>query len=881
MLSIEDPFDTAQVLSIPDLEQEGDFQWHGFRPHFELKNNVFTLPELEGLSLPDTKPTQFALDLEEVSVPSLDDSSSSSYETANEDEGDGTDDRRRHEKHEELETLGPDIWQQPEIAHNAQKTNLTSWDHFANKTHAEPPVSLLSEAGDAIFDAVFNQSGLRDEAAYIHRNKFLVCLSALVHGRSSLLFQWDETAQTFVVGLGSISISGYTPNAVLSIVDAIIPTSTVLKKLSEPALYYLKSNFATRPSVIAFQSVLSSCLAAIHRHLDDGMRHLSTCIDIHRACAVTQPLIQLLEKVVILAVSSQTNHDFISSVFDASAGLSLQFPRFKALVDEIAASVGESSLQRLGQDIGLGSKGLQGQIEHMTRVAEPENLPLPLELRQIVSESQATIELLRADDSDALAAVRSDNVNLRLAFSWTTLLEVQTEALNHERDVRSKLRSLHGLGPQHVTISITHGAANMGTLRDQTDPFKLFDLAKALPNNIVSHDLVYSTALRCLDCAGEAPVTIHIGYEEVLNYSLLPTFAAQHRLLSYSIFRTLFSKHNILSHLRLQQRIHLLADGMFAARLQIALFDSEQVSGETQRKTGATTGLRLQARDTWPPASSELRLVLMGLLSESLRSTNSVDLEQTISFAMRELSNDHLDLCRDVNSIYALDFLRIQYKAPTPIIAAIISDESLEKYDKIFKHLLLVLRLQSVTKNLSRMVSSRHVRLCDGSAARFHSEMHQFIAALAAYTQGIAIGRHWAVFEQLMFEVSLKLEEQDYEGALKMGHSLHYLKSQHEYGLDSVLHALFLRNKQRHLLEILHEIAGVILAYAATTEGIHGNEADARQHHDRFRQLCRTFVASLLSMVGGTTATDGNGSAELTNELLTLLNFNGYWGPIK
>jgi hypothetical protein len=880
MQSIEDPFDTAQVLNIPDLEQEGDLQWHGFRPQFELKNDVFTLPQVGSLSLPDTNPAQFALDLEEVSIPSLDASSTSSYETANEDEIQDRDDLFQREKDKEVETLRPDIWQLPEISHNAQRTNLTSWDHFANKTHHEPPARLLSEAGDEIFDAVVTQSGLNGDAAYIHRNNFLVCLSALILGRSSLLFQWDETAQIFAVGLESISISGCTPDAVRHIVNAIRPTSTALKKLWEPARYYFTSSTAARPSVIAFQSGLASCLAAIHRHLDDSLRHLSSLIDIHSACAVTQPLIQLLERIALLAASSQTDLDFVRSVVDSASGLALQFSRHKAVIDQMVATIVESPLQRLGPAVGLGPRNLQGQAEHKAASAELGTLPLPLDLRQIVSESQATIELLQTDDSDALAAIRSSNVNLRLAFSWKTLLDIQTEALNREQEIRSKLQNLHSFGLQHVPTSISDGVVSMGSSLDQTDPFCLFDLTQALPNDKASQDSVYSTALQCLGSAEESAVIIDIEYEEVLTCSLLPAFAAQHRLLSYSIFQALFKKHKILSHLRLQRRIQLLADGMFASRLQIALFDSEQVSGEMQRKTGATTGLRLQARDTWPPASSELRLVLMGLLSESLQSTDSADLEQTISFAMRELSDDELDLCRDVNSIHALDFLKIQYKAPTPIIAAIMSDGSLEKYDRVFKHLLLVLRLQSVAMSLSRMVSSRHVRRYDGTAAKFHFEIHQFITALTAYIQDIAISRQWAVFEQLMSKISLRLEEQDYEGALQAGRSLHYLKSQHEHTLDSILRALFLRKKQRHILETLHEIAGVILTYAASVKDIGDNATSTKQYHDQFKQLCRTFVASLASM-SGTRATGEDDSAELISELLTLLNFNGYWGPLK
>ena len=77
-------------------------------------------------------------------------------------------------------------------------------------------------------------------------------------------------------------------------------------------------------------------------------------------------------------------------------------------------------------------------------------------------------------------------------------------------------------------------------------------------------------------------------------------------------------------HLGLQRSFHLLGDGVFVSRLTAALFDPEQASTERERgvmRSGTGMGLRLGSRGTWPPASSELRLALMGILGDCYQAT--------------------------------------------------------------------------------------------------------------------------------------------------------------------------------------------------------------------------------------------------------------------
>ncbi|RMZ83932.1 hypothetical protein DV737_g1492, partial [Chaetothyriales sp. CBS 132003] len=307
---------------------------------------------------------------------------------------------------------------------------------------------------------------------------------------------------------------------------------------------------------------------------------------------------------------------------------------------------------------------------------------------------------------------------------------------------------------------------------------------------------------------------------EVLDLSLSPFIFAQHRLLSNSVLSALFSTHRFSSHLHLLRQIHLFGDGIFTARLSMALFGDDELQGSGEggdRSTAGpsiTTGLRLQTRDSWPPASSELRLVLMGILSDSVRSAARGivrELEDTTSFAIRDLSDDELDACRDINSIHALDFLKLQYKAPNPLLEAVVTADSLGKYDGIFKHLLRVLRLKS-----------------------------HFMTSLADYCANVAIGLPWARLQQAVRSIESRLGKADHDGTARQlggggGQGLAFLRHVHARTLNEMLGALLLRKQseaaaEAEAMRTLETLFNLVLAYAAF--------ATAQRQRRRSATLC-------------------------------------------
>src|SRR5690606_14844995 len=98
-----------------------------------------------------------------------------------------------------------------------------------------------------------------------------------------------------------------------------------------------------------------------------------------------------------------------------------------------------------------------------------------------------------------------------------------------------------------------------------------------------------------------------------------PVIEAQSSLISRECMRLLFDTHQVRTHIDLLRQYFLFGNGVFCSRLAHALFDPDLSSAERRSGvalSGGTMGLRLSGRRTWPPASSELRLALMGVLSE-------------------------------------------------------------------------------------------------------------------------------------------------------------------------------------------------------------------------------------------------------------------------
>ena len=343
---------------------------------------------------------------------------------------------------------------------------------------------------------------------------------------------------------------------------------------------------------------------------------------------------------------------------------------------------------------------------------------------------------------------------------------------------------------------------------------------------------------------------VHIKHS--MTMSMSPVIEAQHRLLSYSAHELLFQQNGLSRHLDILQRFHLFGDGLFAARLSRAMFDPDQADGGGRRRTGAVTGLRLHDREAWPPASSELRFALLGILSESLGTKSreqSPDLLECISFAIRDLSDDEMETCRDVDSIHALDFLRLQYRPPNPVLEAVISPKSLERYDRIFKFLLRLLRMQSIAQHLIREVTNRHQTAGKHRLDHlFRVHAQHFMTSIADYAINRAVGIPWRELEARVKKIEQYLSKKDYEATVSQAGGLANLRKLHEDTLDRIMRGLHLKTKQADNMKLLESIFAIMLRFAASTR----NEEETHDAETTRRLLddLKTNIEAFVQLVG-------------------------------
>jgi Gamma tubulin complex component C-terminal len=902
-----DPFDPSNVLiDVEPLSEEGA-RWHGFQLDTTLQNATFYLPDVQSKPLDDLQLGAFALDDEPVALPSIAPSSASSSSSLEDDDGRKVDTAIESRDYDLLDN----IWTSEEVIGVQKPSVLNSWDRFVEEEHIEPPSGYLSEASPAVFDAVIASSTRSaSSAGIVGSDLLLASLHALILARSSLLFYWDEKEGRFTQTVASFATSGYTPVVIQDVVHSIASIGSTMKKLSNPNIYFLRPGSQPSPSELAYLSTLRSCVMAIKTYVHEQQHSLTSILKFLQLHSSVQPLVKLLETISRSVQRSSDDHGLLSTILIDAPNLLLQYPRFHPVIDLFLSSIAQPLLRGLYSELGLRIN------EHHSRNTPAPNIwddVLPGAISKTVNEVIDVLVLVKEQCPSILAKLNSHiktNDDLDLAFSWPAVIQAQQCAGQFEQDLQALVVTQHSHDASQTDFISTSLNTPNFDLPEIENPFSVADIGAHLPP-LADIDSPARVTLQCLTDSQPSVHQLSVPYDQVLSHSIGPVLSAQHRLLSYSVFDVLFKEHNLGFHLNLLHRFQLLADGVFATRLSLALFDPNQNSGEGRRTTGMDTGLRLHARDTWPPASSELRLVLMGILSDSLRSTPTSQaqlqlphLEETISFAIRDLSDDEMDLCRDVNSIHALDFLKIHYRAPNPLVEAIISLACLEKYDRIFKHLLRLLRVRSVTQGMLRAVTNRHNTSSprtrtgiDNETHRFLIEMHTLLTFLTEHTHS-TIRRLWTPFSTLISQIQDRLEARDYHG-LGIARSVKVLGARLEGTLDAILEGLLLMNRQLRVRDVLERVLGSVLRYAADSRKTEENvgssnitatepESGSRSRNTRkeFRDQVNQFLTLLEESVASQELKVGTRDAvtrdielpfDLLREMSVRLDFNGYW----
>lgn len=868
-----DPFSSHNILEIPDLDLNLLPPWLQVAEVDNLKSESLALGEIRRQDLPSLRADTFKLDVEDVPLPDLE-SSATSF-TVSEAESSLRDEKTASPVFDFAE----DVWALEEVIHRKKDNQLVSWDRFLDKSHTEPPPAYITELPAEDFNAVwqFPSAGRHKPLLKLARpDVFVASLQELGMGRESAFFQLDGENRWICHNMGEFSLPGLTSETIQYIMEDFKLLGTEWRKLrqlvcSNPGLD------SPRPILIAFFSCIRSVLSALESWSDETRYEIQSILQLLEQNTQPKALVEILCFLLphvgqaSLCVDELLTKLYVQTIRSPSNSVVLEevCRRMMApLLNEIECATGLNSLQETS--VKLSNENVPSEVLPLTLAI--------LECRNLLKSYEPDNPLIRGPPT----AWSSEPPKLEIVFSWDEIVQLQARAAEYEEDSKSTL--LQRKSPAHTFRA---ASSPKESLEERGDPFVArFELSRPLDLDTtgsirLSHghprtnDSLFDAVLHSCEAMSDDPQH-KVPPNQAVSLCLSPLLAAQHRLFSYSVLQTLLERHQLRQHLLVLQRYHLFGDGLFTARLSQALFDPDQASSEGTRRTGAVTGLRLENRDTWPPASSELRLALMGILAESMVTQfgkGNFEGSDSISFAIRDLPEDELDKCRDVDSNSALDFLRLQYKPPGPILEAVITPEVLKKYDRMFKHLLRLLRVQSIARALLREASNRHETVKTSRVdQRFRIDVQHFVTSLADYTVNVAIAVPWDKFERTIRNIERCLARNDYDGTLSLVGGLDSLRRLHEDTLDEMMRAMFLKKKQSEAMRLLEDLFEIILQFAATVrQARKGDSGEISGMHEEFRKRIAKLIGSLQSLGS---ETEG---LSLHEHLLVRLDIFGYW----
>ncbi|KAG5984336.1 hypothetical protein E4U55_005221 [Claviceps digitariae] len=725
-----------------------------------------------------------------------------------------------------------------------------------------------------------------------------------------------------------VTVDGRSPRSLLELQTIIKEASIVLRPLKD---------LATRmPSELSDEDVLTLVFQEAATHESNEAFVRGTLCEILRRVSV--PWIESVEE--WLGIRHESGLPFTKS------------------------SIGESKIF-VKVDVEVFTDDFGREVEDVDFRLDVDKVPsfLPLDVAQLIFETGRNLRFIRTHHPDhplsSSGAILSNKPpKAEWQFDWDAVLGLEKRVEQYRRNMllmleQSRVASSYqpnvsfsfdwqaparnfelscfgvdeGALEQRLLESMMHLDQPLSTqsqsqsqLQSQSQPHgdSLDRLVRARGSRGEEEDAV--------SCAARASSdnTPHWSLVALLSFGGIASVQAE--IVNRESLRLLFEKHGLQAHLKLHRDFHLLRNGLFCSRLSHALFDPDLESAERRAGVamqGGIMGLRLGGRDTWPPASSELRLALMGVLSEAYEASSSGEsskpskmtgsdssavLPGDLSFAVRDLSEEEIDKCMDPDTLEALDFLRLSYTTP-PELACIVTPLHLMHYDRIFKLLLRTLRMLYVVNQLYRDTNSRsNTWFEDNASYRFVRESQHFVSSIASYFLDSGIALPWQAFDRQLESIRAQLSKCDARTAgdkAAATFSPTQVQDMHSLVLERIMFSLFLRKRQQPLLKLLEEIFTIILAYAkrsrlqalGRTDKEEGTDhqfdpakpyAELRKKLQVFITVCRGLSEkargggkgsgrSMKSAGGGVLEESGVGDDSLIAQLVTKLDLGGYY----
>ncbi|KAF1345234.1 Spc98 family-domain-containing protein [Delphinella strobiligena] len=837
-----------------------------------------------------------------------------------------------------------DVWQLS-IDEGAERPKLRTWEAFIaeeeGEDHEDKRMVYISEAGARVFDAALDRHAREGNAGHVLQSPFfLTCLGLLGVGRSSALFQWNRGKGTFKQTLLQVRLSGLSLVAAENVIQELGRVGGAFVRLRGfvERSYTAKAQLAAR---VALARCVQLILEVLEQELATSMPTAATLLELVGHFEISGAILQELLGLVMASKTAKSDLATIKAVQVKVQETAESCSPFHAIHLDILDRVSRPWLQEVSRKVGL----THGELDLLHLDSGATGLVSDEDERRI-SELSTGLDILEHSCPDhpllnpAIWDIEQPDLHHASAFVDTGLI------LEKAKQYEASLMQAIG---QYKT-----GVQPTMTQKSQSSTDCWGDECMAWEDNVQQQEYFVGIGNRFLQQPGQDSatsdslpvnlrnlVTATVAHGRLPNihditanleipeqsgtpnplHSLQPFLHAQSRLVNGSVLRLLFRQHNLRTHLNLQRSFYLFGNGTFTHLLSAALFDAPASStSERQRDRvtrGESLGLRLDKREKWPPGGSELRLALMGILSEAHQQSASYEqnfspqqtpnqrtseLPGNLSFSIRELPDTLIEQVMNPHSVFALDFLRLSYEAPRPL-DVVLTPAILDRYDDIFRTLLRLLRMMHVTTALRYRILKTaisdvgNVQANEGALKAFSNENFHFVACLATYFFDTAIAVPWTTFSTHLDDLEKEMAaEESVEAGFgsRINIGIEGLRALHETCLTSMRTRLLLRAKQEPLRHRIESIFSRILEVwrrllgdgprATVSVAADSTILVAQADLDAMRIDIAAFLALLAEMVGKA-GRSVKGKAErgdlLAAEMLRLkLDLQGFYGGV-
>ncbi|KAF1832037.1 hypothetical protein BDW02DRAFT_632359 [Decorospora gaudefroyi] len=805
-----------------------------------------------------------------------------------------------------------------------------TWESFEKGEHVPSQTPYITEQGPAAFDATLAEDeGKISTGRILKGDVLLQSLWNLGLGRSSIFFQFSPKLKTFEPTIQHGRVSGLSLLAAQSLTTHFTHTGNTFLYLRSFAERTFTSTTSI-PARVALATSVSSILSSLEDTLGKQSVNINSLIQLQHHFTRPRDILFHVARTVDAGKHAETNEQLASILHHRLLELEEGDEHLRRLSGQILCQVARPSLELLSEWIGIRKEQETSPVwqrESFVAVEDATAEPASLEYTyrsemmprfiapedgNTVFETGNSLRFLKSHHPqhplarlDGLAVQPPD---LEWGFAWQDIELLADKAKAYEERLRRTL------------LDFSDGRSNIVPILPSTP-----EATSDIPAEIQNLERYFENSIQCMDAlpnwsSQALPDELALLMEDMLNtrrdvnhtasntfapplslaatLSFRPLITAQAKLVNAATVRLFFRSHQLRLHLSLQRQYHLLGDGVFSSLLATALFDPDRESAERHKgkmRSGVHMGLQLGARIAWPPASSELRLALRGVLSESyyasalhqstlgarklssaapLNYRDSDELPGQLNFAIRNLTEAEQEKVMDPDALHALDFLRLQYVAPTPL-NLVITSTALDKYDYIFKFLLRLLRMLFVVSHLPRDNA-------DTASRQFRSEAYHFVITLTNYVFQTGIAEPWNAFESFVAAVELRLNEEDAAGELgvRVTEGVASLRDAHEQCLDSILFALLLRKRQRKIMALVEDIFDHILLFAKThNSGAQQGGESVRGLYAKLKGKIRVFLSVCRGLTGKQDYGKGRGTAEENSleRLVVAMEMNAYF----